>query len=97
MKKKVNYKIFGLFVLAFLFQNCKKDVLETVPNDRVSSAIYWKTEADAKSAVNSVYQALDAVNFFVLDGKPHVLIVYQFLVRLHSNLAVLAHQIQKYH
>jgi len=68
MKKKVNYKIFGLFVLAFLLQNCKKDVLETVPNDRVSSTIYWKTEVDAKYAVNSVYQSLDAVNLFVLDG-----------------------------
>jgi hypothetical protein len=68
MKKNMNIRIISLVALAFFLHSCKKNVLETVPNDRVSSTIYWKTEADAKSAVNSVYQALDAINLFVLDG-----------------------------
>ncbi len=67
--KKAYYKIL-LLVLAVSAgaSSCKKDILETIPNDRVSSAIYWRTESDAIYAVNSVYSALDAVNLFVLDG-----------------------------
>jgi len=34
----------------------------------VSSEIYWKTETDARYAVNAVYASLDATNLFVLDG-----------------------------
>ena len=67
---KRNIKYFGCFlaIVGTVFQSCKKDVLETIPNDRVSSEIYWKTEADARYAVNSIYANLDATNLFVLDG-----------------------------
>lgn len=63
------YRYFLLAVIApLVISSCKKSILETVPNDRVSSAIYWKTETDAVYAVNAVYTSLDAVNLFVLDG-----------------------------
>lgn len=55
-------------LFAAMSGSCKRDILDTVPNDRVSSAVYWKTENDALYAVNAVYASLDAVNLFVLDG-----------------------------
>jgi len=58
----------ALIFSSITLQSCKKNILETVPNDRVSSEVFWKTEADARFAVNSVYSSLDAVNLFVLDG-----------------------------
>lgn len=60
--------IIVVVLIALGVSSCKKDVLETIPNDRVSSAVYWKTESDARFAVNAIYGALDAVNLFVLDG-----------------------------
>ena len=39
----------------FLIQGCKKDLLDTIPNDRISSEIFWKTENDAILAANAVY------------------------------------------
>jgi hypothetical protein len=68
MKNYLFYKLFAVLLLIFVSQGCKKDILDTIPNDRISSEIYWKTETDAISAVNGVYQSLDAVNLFVLDG-----------------------------
>lgn len=45
-----------LLVIAILFlQGCKKDLLETIPNDRISSEIFWKTDNDATLAANAVY------------------------------------------
>lgn len=68
MKQTTKYILLILLSLSGIISSCKKDILETVPNDRVSSTIYWRTESDAIYGVNSVYSALDAVNLFVLDG-----------------------------
>ena len=68
MKQTTKYILLVALSLSGVISSCKKDILETVPNDRVSSAIYWRTESDAIYGVNSVYSALDAVNLFVLDG-----------------------------
>jgi hypothetical protein len=68
MKNYLFYKLFAVLILICISQGCKKDILDTIPNDRISSEIYWKTETDAISAVNAIYQSLDAVNLFVLDG-----------------------------
>jgi len=68
MKNYLFYKLFAVLLLICISQGCKKDILDTIPNDRISSEIYWKTETDAISAVNAIYQSLDAVNLFVLDG-----------------------------
>lgn len=65
--KKYHFIWFAVFA-ALAFSACKRDILDTIPNDRVSSAIFWKTETDAIYAVNAVYASLDAVNLFVLDG-----------------------------
>jgi len=68
MKKNIQYALIAMIFLGSTLQSCKKNILETIPNDRVSSEVFWKTEADARFAVNSVYSSLDAVNLFVLDG-----------------------------
>jgi starch-binding outer membrane protein, SusD/RagB family len=50
--------IFLLFTAAFLMQGCKKELLETLPNDRISSDIFWRTDNDATLAANAVYSQL---------------------------------------
>ena len=47
--------ILGLFAVILLVQGCKRELLETIPNDRISSEIFWKTESDATLAANAVY------------------------------------------
>lgn len=66
MKNTIN-KYFGLIIAFSLLIACE-DILETIPNDRVSSAVFWKSEQDAETALNSIYAALDDINLFVLDG-----------------------------
>lgn len=57
-----------ILTVAF-FASCKKDLLKTIPNDRISSEIFWKTESDAIAASNAVYIYLDNPNsFFSWDG-----------------------------
>lgn len=54
---------------AALLTGCKEDILETVPNDRLSSEIFWKTEKDAIYASNAIYTYLeDPSSFFSWDG-----------------------------
>jgi hypothetical protein len=72
MKSNIKYLGYFLALVGIVFQSCNKNVLETIPNDRVSSEIYWKTEADARYAVNAVYASLDATNLFVLDGVTEI-------------------------
>jgi len=44
--------------LCLVAVGCKDNLLQTVPNDRVSTATYWKTTNDAKLAVNNLYNYL---------------------------------------
>jgi len=39
----------------WLLQGCAKDLLNTVPNDRISTEIFWKTDNDATLAANAIY------------------------------------------
>jgi hypothetical protein len=40
---------------AMLVTGCQKDLLNTVPNDRISTDIFWKTDNDATLATNAIY------------------------------------------
>lgn len=65
MKSKI---ILFIFATAF-FTGCNEDLLETIPNDRLSSELFWKTDKDAVTASNAVYRYLENVNsFFGWDG-----------------------------
>ncbi len=53
MKKNFIYLIFLLVLFG-----CT-DVLNTVPTDRLSSEVYWKTDQDAEYAANAIYRFLE--------------------------------------
>jgi hypothetical protein len=55
-------------MLVFAGVSCDTDLLETVPNDRISSAIFWQTPNDALLAVNSLYNDLEGVNLLSFDA-----------------------------
>jgi len=61
-----------LFASTILFASCKKNLLETFPNDRISTNIFWKSEEHAKLALNAIYPFLDTVGYgrgiFSLDA-----------------------------
>ncbi|OAV72821.1 SusD family protein [Bacteroidales bacterium Barb6] len=54
--------------LAFSLLSCDENLLETIPNDRISSAIYWQTPNDALLAVNSLYDDLEGTNILSFDA-----------------------------
>ncbi len=68
MKKYIRNSFIILGISTFVISSCKEDILITIPNDRVSTEVYWKTDLDAKYAVNAIYSSLDGTNLFVLDG-----------------------------
>ncbi len=55
-----------------MLSSCSKELLETLPNDRLSEDIYWKTENDAKLAVNSLYTFLDGVSALSWDAATEI-------------------------
>ena len=66
------YKI--LFLLTcFTIGGCE-DILETVPNDRISTEIFWKTEQDAVLGANAVYTSLveNAAHYVSWDGMSDI-------------------------
>jgi hypothetical protein len=56
--------LFGIILLA----SCNKNLLDTAPTDRLAVDVFWKTEADAKLAVNALYLDLDSTNILSLDA-----------------------------
>ncbi|MDQ6480601.1 RagB/SusD family nutrient uptake outer membrane protein [Dyadobacter sp. LHD-138] len=69
-----NYKTISfIFAATFFFYGCNSDLLKTIPNDRVSSEIFWKTENDAVLASNAVYTYLEsAANFTNWDAMSDI-------------------------
>jgi hypothetical protein len=74
--KKYNIKTIvysGIVALTvFGFTACERDLLETIPNDRLAVDLFWKTEADAKLAVNSLYTDLDSTNLMSWEGMTDI-------------------------
>lgn len=69
MNTKKNSYIAVAFLIGTTFIiSCRKDLLVTVPNDRISSEIYWKTDADATNASTAVYTYIDGYNILLWDG-----------------------------
>lgn len=73
MKKRNNLLIAGSLISLILYSSCD-DILNTVPTDRISSEVFWKTENDAMTASNAVYRYLDGIQDLVrLDGATDIL------------------------
>lgn len=68
MKNIIKNTFILLGISSLVITSCKEDILTTIPNDRVSTEVYWRTDLDAKYAVNAIYSSLDGTNLFVLDG-----------------------------
>ncbi len=60
--------LLALALLSTLLLSCKEDLLNPIPNDRISTAIFWKTETDAVLATNAAYTYLAGLNTFAFDG-----------------------------
>lgn len=52
--KIYNYLIF----VSIITLSCNGDILDTIPNDRLSQAMFWRTKEDAIFASNGVYSVL---------------------------------------
>ncbi|MDR0510293.1 MAG: RagB/SusD family nutrient uptake outer membrane protein, partial [Rikenellaceae bacterium] len=52
--------------------SCDADLLNTVPNDRISSKIYWQSPNDALLAVNSLYSDLEGTVIFSYDAMTDI-------------------------
>lgn len=63
-----------LFSGSLFFVSCSKDLLTTIPNDRISSEIFWRTETDATLAANAVYtfMAEGGEHFIAWDGMSDI-------------------------
>ncbi|MDR3268152.1 MAG: RagB/SusD family nutrient uptake outer membrane protein [Tannerella sp.] len=72
MSTKIFYKAYKhmLFIalMAVGCVSCDSGLLETIPNDRISSDIYWQTPNDALLAVNSLYDDLEGTNLLTFDA-----------------------------
>ncbi len=59
-------KLFSNIILIALLTislwGCNRDLLNTIPNDRVSAEIFWKTDKDALYAANAIYTILEDAN-----------------------------------
>lgn len=53
---------------------CQSDLLDTIPNDRISTEIFWQTLSDAEFAANAVYPTLDGLGIFAYDGIADLLL-----------------------
>ena len=60
MKTYQQYIVLGLLLAITVLPACNKDFLNVSPPDRVSSAVFWKTEADADLALTGLYNYLYA-------------------------------------
>lgn len=52
------YNAFFICCLILTATSCDKDLLNTIPNDRLASELFWKTEEDAIYAANGIYSTL---------------------------------------
>lgn len=72
--KRTNYILLAVLVTlsGLTFTSCDRELLETVPNDRLSESLFWKTENDARLAANSLYTDLDSTNIISWDAMTDI-------------------------
>ncbi|QMW03084.1 RagB/SusD family nutrient uptake outer membrane protein [Spirosoma foliorum] len=72
--KRINYSLlaFGVALVGVTLTACDRELLDTVPNDRLSESLFWKTENDARLAANSLYTDLDSTNLISWDAMTDI-------------------------
>src|SRR5690606_4208034 len=76
------FKNIYLAVLTTAFiSGCSDNLLETIPNDRVSSEIYWQTDNDFILGANAIYTHLegagDFTNWDAMSDIGHVTLMWR--------------------
>lgn len=66
--KNIIYRSIIFLIGIFCTVSCRKELLVTIPTDRISTEIYWKTDQDVTSAANAVYTYLDDITVLFWDG-----------------------------
>ncbi|GAA4315076.1 RagB/SusD family nutrient uptake outer membrane protein [Compostibacter hankyongensis] len=66
----MKYKLYILFAL--VLAGCQPHLLDTVPNDRVTTAIFWTQEKDAVLACNALYNYLEGMEIFSWDAMSDI-------------------------
>ena len=63
------------FAGAVLLGSCQKNLLNTVPNDRISTDIFWQTDNDATLAANAIYTYMAETpdHFFGWDNMSDII------------------------
>ncbi|WP_247235608.1 RagB/SusD family nutrient uptake outer membrane protein [Telluribacter sp. SYSU D00476] len=61
-------QLLSVAAMSLMLASCQEDLLNPVPNDRISTATFWKTESDALLAANAAYSYLTGLSIFALDG-----------------------------
>ncbi len=54
-------KIIFAFAISLVLFSCQEDLLNTVPDDRISTEIFWQTEDDAILGANALYPTMDPI------------------------------------
>lgn len=67
-----SYRISIILLTAVLIISCNKDLLQTIPNDRLATELFWKTDKDAMLAANAVYTYLEGTGIFAWDGMSDI-------------------------
>jgi hypothetical protein len=67
-----NYSLYLIIFILTVVTGCEKQLLETLPNDRLATELFWNTEQDGISAVNAAYPYLDGTNIFSWDGMTDI-------------------------
>jgi len=68
----MNKIVYKIALLLFLLASCDNDFLDTIPNDRLASEIFWQNINDAKLAVNSLYNDIDGPNIITWDAMTDI-------------------------
>ena len=50
------------WIIVLIGFGCNKNLLSTIPNDRITSEIFWTKDNDAVIAANALYTFLDSTN-----------------------------------
>ena len=57
---KHSFNVLYILIASVFLSSCKKDLLDVNPPDQLSTANFWKTEADADLALTGLYNFLYA-------------------------------------
>lgn len=78
--------LFCICLISLSVVSCEKDLLNTVPKDRLASDLFWKTENDALYASTGIYSRLgDQWRYSSMDGYSDIA---HFILQWRSESAI---------